>query len=199
MTPILCVHGIWDSAARLTPLVRGLVAQGLSPVQAFDLVPNDGSASIEALGAQLANQVESVRRAHACSHVDLVGFSMGALCSRYFVQRLGGKDTVRRFVSIAGPHAGTWTAYGLPLPRHVGTRQMRPGSALLRALAHDQEPFGPVRVHCIYTPLDAMILPARSSILRGAHSVTRIPAAMHRLLLSDRRVHRRIGEILRSA
>lgn len=197
--PIICVHGIWDSAARLQPLVRGLGAQGLSPVHAFDLVPRNGSASIEALAGQVSREVARARRTYASAQVDLVGFSMGALTSRYFVQRLGGKDSVRRFISIAGPHAGTWTAYGLPWPGFVGVRQMRPGSALLRQLALDDDPFGAVEVHCIYTPLDIMIIPPRSGILPGAQSVTAIPVASHRLLLSDRRVHARVARILAPA
>lgn len=194
MNPILCVHGIWASAKRIQPLVRGLAGQGLPSVCAIDLWPNTGRATIERLAEQLAGEVARLERVHGAGQVDLVGFSMGALVSRYFIQRLGGKAHVGRFVSIAGPHAGTWTAYALPF---AGTRQMRPGSALLRGLAADRDPFGPVEVHCVYTPLDLMIVPAHSSILREARHVRAVPAAMHRLLLSDRRVHEQVARWLR--
>ena len=172
-------------AARIERLARGLRARGLGPVISFDLRPNDGSAPIETLARQVETQVDALCAAHSCRRVDLIGFSMGALVSRYFLQRLDGKARARRFVSISGPHAGTLSAYGLPL---TGARQMRPGSALLRELASDPDPFGEVEVHCVYTPWDLMIVPARSSILPGAQAVHAIPVPLHRWMLTDPRV-----------
>jgi triacylglycerol lipase len=115
----------------------------------------------------------------------LIGFSMGALIARVYLAQLGGRELVGRFVSISGPHAGTWTAYGLPLP---GVMQMRPDSPLLRNLARDPRALEPVSVHCLYTPFDAMIVPADSSVLPGARSVDRVPVLVHRWMLSDPRV-----------
>ena len=191
MTAVLIVHGIWDSAARIAPLAEALRARGHAEVHTFDLRPNDGRASIEALAEQLRREVQAIP---AEAQLDLVGFSMGALVSRYYLQALGGKTRVRRFVSIPGPHAGTWTAYGLPFE---GVKQMRPGSALLRALAADPDPFGAVQVHCLYTPWDLMIVPPVSSVLPGAHGVYRLPVRMHRFMLTDPRVAERVSELLR--
>jgi triacylglycerol lipase len=75
---------------------------------------------------------------------------------------------------------------------------MRPGSALLADLAADPDPWRNVCVHCIYTPYDLMILPATSSVLAGAHSVHRIPVAIHRFMLRDRRVLDRVARLLRA-
>src|SRR6478752_392597 len=94
--PILLVHGIWDSAARIGPLARGLAARGLHGVHSFDLQPNDGSAPIEVLAEQVRSQVDALRAQHACERIDVVGFSMGALTSRYYLQRCGGTAHVRR-------------------------------------------------------------------------------------------------------
>lgn len=187
---VLIVHGIWDSAARIAPLVAALHARGFSHVRAFDLLPNDGRARIEQLAEQVAREAAALS-----GELDLIGFSMGALVARYYLQRLGGKARVRRFVSISGPHAGTWTAYGLPLP---GVRQMRPRSALLRELELDPEPFGPVQVHCLYTPWDLMIVPASSGILPGAHSVHSVPVRLHRWMLTDPRVAERVAALLQA-
>lgn len=193
--PVLVVHGIWDSRRRVAPLVEGLGRAGLPRVHAFTLRPNDGRAPIAELALQLAEQARALCAASGAPRVDLVGFSMGALVGRHFVQRGGGKARVRRFVSISGPHHGTLLAHALPL---AGVRDMRPGSALLRELAQDADPFGPVEVHCIYTPFDLTIVPARSSALPGARSVHRIPVAVHRLMLHDRRVHALTAELLRA-
>lgn len=191
-TPALLVHGIWDSARRLEPLRAGVEARGVRAARAMDLVPNTGSAPIGVLSAQ----VDPIARALAAEGdgaLDVVGFSMGALVARHWIQRGGGKRLVRRFVSISGPHHGTLTARALPL---AGARDMRPGSALLRELAGDADPFGDVEVHCVYTPWDVMVLPARTAVLPGARSVTAVPVAMHRFMITDPRVLDLVAAIL---
>jgi pimeloyl-ACP methyl ester carboxylesterase len=87
--PVLLVHGLWDSAARLAPLVRGLAARGVEPLATVDLRPNDGRAPIAALGEQVCARADAVRAEHGCERIDLVGFSMGALACRYYLQRCG--------------------------------------------------------------------------------------------------------------
>lgn len=191
--PVLVVHGILDSRARMHALVRGLGARGIAPVLAFDLKPNDGRAPIAALARQVEREAAPLVAQHA--RFDLVGFSMGALVARYYLQRLGGAAHVRRFVSISGPHAGTWAAYALPLP---GLRDMRPDSALLRELAADEAPFGDVEVHCLYTPYDLMIVPATSSVLPGARSVRRLEVPIHRMMITQRAALDAIAQALRS-
>src|SRR4051794_3350044 len=121
--PVLVVHGLWDTEARIDPLVRGLRARGVEHVSSFDLEPNSGRAPIAELARQVKERADALLAKHACRQIDLVGFSMGALASRYYLQRCGGRDHVRRFVSISGPHAGTWMAFALPFE---GVRQMRP-------------------------------------------------------------------------
>ena len=59
---------------------------------------------------------------------------MGGLVSRYYVQRLGGIERVRRLITISTPHQGTLWAHMVGNP---GSRQMRPGSAFLSKLNHD--------------------------------------------------------------
>ncbi len=184
--PVVLVHGIWDSATRLEPLRRGLADRGLRDLVPFDLRPNTGQAPIEHLGAQLDAVARAALARSPDGRIDLVGFSMGALVSRWWLQRGGGRGLVRTFVSLSGPHRGTLMA--LPLSMLPGVRQMRPGSPLLRDLAADIDPWGPTRVHCLYTPLDAMIVPSTSSILPGAFSVEAIRVPLHRWMLSDPRV-----------
>src|SRR5262245_47629077 len=135
--PLLCVHGIWDTSAvfdRMTELLRG---QGWSEIDALDLSPNDGSADIPALAGQVDRAAAALLARTGQHRLDLVGFSMGALVCRYYLQRMGGRDKVRRFISISGPHQGTLTAM---LSGKPGARQMRPNSALLNELAQDPEP-----------------------------------------------------------
>ena len=131
MRPLVVVHGIWDDARSIAPLVRGLGQQGVPPACVIELDPPWGTASIETLAEQLSTFIERTRRERGAEAVDIVGFSMGALVARTYLQLLGGHAHVRSFISISGPHRGTLTAYALPL---LGVRQMRPDSPLLRAL-----------------------------------------------------------------
>ncbi len=185
MRPVVLVHGIWDSARRIAPLAHELTRRGIASVVAIDLLPPWGAARIETLAEQLARFVERTRQQHGSPQVDIVGFSMGGLVTRVYLEQLGGAPYVHRFVSISAPHGGTLSAYALPL---AGGRQMRPRSALLRALGDDVSHLSTVNVHCVYTPYDLTVLPGDSGVLRGARSVHRVPVALHRWMLSDARV-----------
>jgi triacylglycerol lipase len=191
--PTLVVHGLLDDARRIEPLCKGLRAHGIRQVHSFDMRPSDGRAPIARLSEQVRQEAARLRARHGCERIDIVGFSMGALVSRYFLQRQGGKSFVRRFVSIAGPHAGTLTAHLLPLP---GGRDMRPGSRLLRDLAQDEYPFGDVEVHSIYSRYDLMVFPARTALLAGGRTSHEIPVLVHRLLVHDVRVHACVAKVL---
>jgi triacylglycerol lipase len=144
------------------------------------------------LGQIVARRVEEL--VDPAGQVDVVGFSMGALVARQYIQRGGGKARVRRFISIAGPHRGTIVAYAGISP---GARDMRPNSKLLKDLEADLDPWGDVDVHCCYTPYDAMIVPQQSSILRGARTVRRFSALTHRRMIMDRAVLDYVASLLR--
>lgn len=190
--PVLLVHGIDDDARTLAPLADGLARAGFQDVQVVELKPNNGDAPISVLAGQVAEAAGSLRARTGRARVDVVGFSMGALVSRYYLQRLEGRNHVRRFVSISGPHAGTLMGW---LRANPGARDMRPGSELLRGLATDEAPFGDVQVFSLWTPLDLMIIPAGSSRLSGARERT-IPVILHPLMLRDGRVLRSVEEAI---
>lgn len=157
--PVVLVHGIDDTQAifwKMAPYLRSL---GHS-VFGLDLIPNDGLAGLDVLGRQVANFINRTFPPH--QPIDLVGFSMGGIISRYYVQRLGGMRRVQRLVTIASPHQGTWAAYTRP---NLGCNQMRPGSRFLRDLHHDITTLDQINVTSIWTPLDLIILPANSSEL----------------------------------
>ena len=149
---------------------------------AMNLVPRNGDAGLDHLAGQLAAWIE----AHfaAGQSIDLVGFSMGGLVARYYVQRLGGIERVRRFITMSSPHKGTWTAF---LRQNRGARQMRPGSAFLQDLNRDAATLCRIEFTTIRTPFDLMIVPADSSELGVGRSI-RINVAAHPLMVRDRRV-----------
>jgi triacylglycerol lipase len=187
--PVVLVHGIYSDSGDFTRMARVLRAEGW-PVFTPNLRPNGGQAGIDELASQLSRYIEREVPGGKC---DLVGFSMGGLVSRYYLQRLGGLDRVERFVSLAAPHHGTVLAH---LHGGRGGRHMRPESDLLRDLARDADRLGRVKFTSIYTPLDLIIVPARSSEMAQARNV-RLWASMHPALILGKRGIRAVAKALR--
>lgn len=186
--PVILVHGIHATGADMARLKRHLRAQG-RVVYTPTLSPNDGAAKLEDLARQLA---EFAGRELPGLKFDLVGFSMGGLVSRYYIQRLGGVDRVGHFVTMAAPHHGTTLA---KLRRAPGCLQMRPGSDFLRDLQGDADTLRRVKFTSFYTPLDTIIVPARSSEMPQAKNV-RMWAAMHPSWVLEKRCIRAVAQAL---
>jgi triacylglycerol lipase len=175
------VHGIMDTGRIFRPLMRVLGDAGIDHI-APNLRPSHGGERIEALAGQLDRTIRREIPDDAPLH--LVGFSMGALIARYFIQSLGGDQRTKRFYSVAAPHAGSWWCHWHPLP---GARQMRPSSDFLRRLNGDVSCFERIPTVAYWTPLDLVVVPHRSSLLPFAENV-RILSPCHQCLLSDRRL-----------
>lgn len=179
LRPVVLVHGIYSDSGDMTRLARHLEREGRE-VFRLDLEPADGRCGLDELAGQLAAFIaEKVPR----GKFDLVGFSMGGLVSRYYVQRLGGVERVEHFVTLAAPHRGTVMAGINRLP---GVLQMRRGSPFLRDLARDQDCLRRIKFTSFYTPLDLVVVPAHSSELPEARNI-RIWALLHPSLILERR------------
>ncbi len=161
-----------------------LLRHGFHPVVAMDIIPSDASISFEVMGEQVRDAAHWILHSTGAAKIDIVAYSMGAIAARYFLQRLDGRSMIRRFISIAGPHHGTFNAWFRP---NIGCRQMRPGSELLNDLNAEKDPFGEVKVFSFYSPFDLMVMPSRSSILTCAHNRA-FNVWLHPLMITDRRV-----------
>jgi triacylglycerol esterase/lipase EstA (alpha/beta hydrolase family) len=190
--PVLLVHGIDDDATAFDAMKARLEREGWPHVHALSLVPNDGTEPLPSLARQVARAAQALRERTGAERVDVVGFSMGALVTRYWVQQLDGRRGVRRFISISGPHEGTLMAY---VRGGKGTLQMRPRSRLLRHLQANPRPWGEAEVHSFWSPLDLVIVPASSSRLPGARERT-FPVLLHPWMVTDGRVLDAVVEVL---
>ncbi|MDY6938015.1 MAG: alpha/beta fold hydrolase [Cyanobacteriota bacterium] len=176
--PVLLIHGFSDTTALFNRMSAYLQNLGWS-VFSLNLTPNNGKLGLERLAEQVATYAE---RTFDSRPFDLVGFSMGGIVSRYYLQRLGGIDRIQRFISISSPHHGTWTAYALGRP---GCLQMRPNSAFLQDLNRDAEAIlGKIDFTSMWTPYDLMILPAHSSQMTVGREI-QLPIALHAWMVSD--------------
>jgi triacylglycerol lipase len=187
--PVLLVHGIWKTHATFRRMARYLTERGFT-VHGLDLTPNDGRAGLDELAGQVAAFIENTFPAE--TPIDLVGFSMGGLVTRYYVQRLGGMERVRRFITISAPHHGSQWAYLRKLPGYL---HMRPDSEFLRDLNSDIVRLRELDFTSIWTPLDLMILPPVSSRL-GVGEEVLVAAPLHALMLEDPRSFRAVAAAL---
>ncbi|OCR01082.1 lipase [Oscillatoriales cyanobacterium USR001] len=187
--PVLLIHGIWDTSAVFNPMTAYLSQRGLQ-VYSFDLIPNDGTIGLDILARQIAEFID--RTFTPEQHFDLVGFSMGGIVSRYYVQRLGGIDRVQRFITISSPHYGTLTAYSRMLPGYV---QMRPGSSFLQDLNDDVTMLEKINFTSIWMSYDAMILPAHNSQMPVGKEIKK-NVLFHHQMVKDMKVIQVIAEEL---
>ncbi|MEH1814834.1 MAG: triacylglycerol lipase [Nostoc sp.] len=178
--PVLLIHGIDDTRAVFQKMAVHLVLQGWS-VHSLNLVPNNGDVGLDELAKQVADYVTATFAPE--QRLDLVGFSMGGIVSRYYVQRLGGINRVQRFITISSPHYGTVVAYGSSRP---GCLQMRPDSIFLKNLNSDAVMLGQIDFTSIWTPYDLMIVPANSSQMPVGSQVI-VPVTLHPWMLTDPR------------
>ena len=189
LCPVMLVHGLDDTARVFKRMTTYLRDRGWT-VFSCDLIPSSGQLPLEALARQLDRYIQDHLPPE--EPFDLLGFSMGGLISRYYLQRLGGLARVRRFLTLSSPHQGTWTGY---LRWNAGCEQMRPNSDFLRDLNHDWHTLEQVRFVSLWTPLDLMIVPADSSVIPVGRSLS-LPVALHPWMLTDDPVLSTVAQIL---
>lgn len=190
LNPVVLVHGITDTFSLFKTMTGQLDRMGWQ-TYGLDLLPANGDSQLDHLAQQLADFIELALPAD--QPFDLVGFSMGGLVSRYYVQRLGGISRVQRFVSISAPHNGTIAAY---LSQRPGCLQMRPNSEFLNDLNRDVKMLDRIKFTSIWTPLDGIIVPAKSSVLPVGESI-QIPVPLHAWMVTDSRSIHLVAEALR--
>ncbi len=188
--PVLLIHGIYDTFRKFDAMANYL-EQHDWPVHRISLAPNGGTACLKELAQQIKSYVDKTFFLE--QPIDLLGFSMGGIITRYYLQRLGGIHKVQRYISMSAPNQGTLTAYSLPL---TGIQQMRPDSKLLKDLNQDyQALLSQVKVTVMWTPYDLMILPATSSRMKiGQEKV--FPVLVHAWMVSDNKVLAAVTEAL---
>ncbi|MGC9527875.1 MAG: esterase/lipase family protein [Limnospira sp.] len=189
--PVVLIHGIFDTAGIFRLMSAYLRGRGWD-VHSFNLCPNYGLAGLDRLAEQISHYVE--KTFPPGQPFDLVGFSMGGIVSRYYVQRLGGLDRVQRLIAISAPHYGTWLAYFYPT---LGAFQMRPYCPFLCDLNRDIETLDQINFTSIWTPFDAMILPASSSRVPVGDEIL-LDVLLHAWMVRDSRCIKAVEKALRA-
>ncbi len=179
-SPVVLVPGYRDNSLVFRRLTHFLRESGFD-IHPLTLQPSDGRVPLNELAQQVAAYVE--KTFPDGKPLNFVGFSMGGIVARYYLQRLDGLARAERLVTLGSPHRGTWMAYYSSRP---GVRQMRPNSSFLQDLAQDEATLDRIHFTSIWTPLDLTIMPSSSSkIAAGHHKPLLLP--YHRALVTDSR------------
>ena len=181
-TPVLLVHGYIHNRSAFLAMSRQFKRAGFRYVDGFNY--NALTDGIPEAAARLGAEVERVLTATGATRVLIVGHSMGGMVARYYVQELGGEDTVDTLITLGSPHRGTYASYvGLG----AATAQLRPRSELLARLDASARP-GPVRWIAYWSDLDIFVTPVSHARLDhpalGAHNV-RVRDTGHLSLLAS--------------
>jgi triacylglycerol lipase len=148
---------------RLFDSLRRRLAGRRSPLLVPHLPHGLGSVPLEDLAALLDSHIEAAFGPDQA--VDLMGFSMGGVIGRVWIQLQGGHRRTRRFTSVASPQRGTLAAVPWPRWPLAGIADMKPGSDLLRRLASQPDPLRQIECCSFYCPTDLTVFPGWEAVL----------------------------------
>jgi triacylglycerol lipase len=176
---IVLLHGIWDTGRIFNRLAGHLEARGhrcFCP----DMPHANAAGGIAPLARLMADRIE--REFAPRAPFALIGFSLGTIVARCFLQECGGAARVSHFFSISGPHRGTLCAHLWP---GKAARDLRFGSRLLNRLNADLSPLEALQATSYHTPWDLLIVPSSSSIVPWADNVQMPALFHHRMVVQD--------------
>lgn len=188
-TPVILIPGWLDIESKMDTLSDYLRGKGFT-TEIISPQPSDGSVPIETLATQALAEIN--QRLGDEAQFDYVGFSMGGIIGRTLLHWLGGKQRIRRFVTISTPHRGVAVAQ---LTWQPALRQMQMGGPFIEALNAHLDDFANIPFLSIWTPLDLTVLPPDSSVVAAAESL-RIVNPAHALMVYDPRVQDAVAKFL---
>lgn len=170
------VHGFMETGSTFAILQDRLEEKGVVCLVPR-LTPCDGQGGLEKLAEGLKRDIDQAFG--PTEPITLIGFSMGGVVSRYYLQHLGGAKRCTQLITVASPHQGTKAAWLYP---SKGAEQMRPGSEFLTDLAQTESHLGSMKLVSYRTRLDLIIVPSTNSIWDRAENIEH-PSWLHPLLL----------------
>lgn len=180
--PLVLVHGLWDTP-RLFHRLQERLGDRRFPLLAPHLPIWLGRTPVEELARILGSHIEAAFGPH--TPIDLLGFSMGGVIGRTWIQLQGGHCRTRRFISVGSPQQGTPTAQPWPRWLVAGIADMKLASPLLHELNANPATLQAVECSSFYCPSDLMVVPGWRAVLPVGRQ-TMLPVLTHPQLLRDR-------------
>ena len=154
--PIILIHGLWNTSAIFNNLFRKFDYYDLE-YYAPTLDHYFGRTSIIDLAESLDALI--TKKYGNETEIDILGFSMGGIIARYWINKFNGYLKTKRFFSIGSPHRGTLTAQLVPKNLFKGISEMKIGSSLLKELSEYDYLLKEIDCISFYTKWDFMVFP----------------------------------------
>lgn len=192
MAPLVLVHGLWDTPSLFNRL-RDELADRRQPLLIPYLPHGVGGVGLLELAGLLDSRIQAAFGPD--QPIDLLGFSMGGVIARSWIQLLGGHRRSRRFHCVGSPQRGTWTAQPVPAQLLRGIADMKRGSSLLRQLDADLSTLEPVDCRSYYCRTDLTVVPGWQAHLPIGPALA-MPVWTHRQLIAHPLALRILGQAL---
>ena len=179
--PIILIHGLWNTSSIFSCITSKLDDIGIEYF-APTLEHSFGMTSIPDLTNTLNELI--LNKYGLEKELDILGFSMGGIIGRYWIQKFNGYKRTRRLISIGSPHKGTLIAQFVPKFPFRGISEMKIKSKFLRELAKND--FFLKDIDCIsfFTYWDLMVFPSWWTNLNFGEKIS-VKVYKHRNLVRD--------------
>ena len=149
--------------------MRSYIEQQGIPSFTIQLPGNDNIVNAGAIGSS----IDEIKAQTGASKVDLVGYSMGGLSTRYYIKRLSGAPEVGVYVAFGTPHYGGDIACVLD---DANGGQMCPGSAFLNDLNEGDDTPSEIGYTTIWSDQE---VPESAGRLDGGACFVNVPGIAH--------------------
>jgi len=180
--PIILIHGLWNTSSIFSSITSKLDDIGIEYF-APTLKHSYGMTSIIDLTNTLNELI--LEKYGFKRELDILGFSMGGIIGRYWIQNFNGYKRTRKFISIGSPHKGTLIAQCVPNYPFRGISEMKIKSRFLRQLAKND--FFLDDINCInfFTYWDLMVFPSWLTNLNVGKKIS-VKVYKHRNLVRNK-------------
>ena len=182
------IHGLWNNSCIFSSITSRLDEIGIEYF-APTLKHSYGMTSIIDLTNTLNELI--LEKYGLEEELYILGFSMGGIIGRYWIQKFNGYKRTKRFISIGCPHKGTLIAQLVPKYPFRGISEMKINSNFLRELAKYDSFLNDIECINFFTYWDLMVFPSWWTNLNLGKKVS-VKVFKHRNLLRNKSVVEKI-------
>ena len=167
--PIILIHGLWNTSDIFSLITAKLDEIGIEYF-APTLEHKYGMKSIVELTNLLNDLI--IEKYGYKKELDILGFSMGGIIGRYWINKFNGYKRTRRFITVGSPHKGTLASQLVPKYPFRGISEMKINSHLLRELSKSDYLLNGIECISFFTYWDLMVFPGWKASLNSGEKIS---------------------------
>ena len=190
--PIILIHGLWNTSS-----IFSLISSKLDEKEVEYFAPTLNHAFGMTSIVELTNLIDQliVEKYGLEQEIDILGFSMGGIIGRYWINKFNGYKRTKRFITIGSPHNGTLASQLVPKYPFRGISEMKINSSLLRDLANYDYFLNDIDCISFFTYWDLVVFPGWRANLNVGEKIS-LNIFKHRNLVRNPEAVERIIERL---